>query len=162
MTPEYRELRINCSLKYLEEVFELAVKHRATEAYIRSLYEDAEGIGGIDYTRVLTNRPSDPGKLPDSVAHLVEMKERAETEAAEYFDRKDEARRLLDEMGGVRSRLLLLRFASAMPWVCVAEALNYREDYCRAMRNDALCDFYDYLPREYKVGSTHAILDADF
>ncbi len=35
MTPEYREARIEHSLRYLEEVRDLAVRPRATDAYIR-------------------------------------------------------------------------------------------------------------------------------
>lgn len=157
MTPEYRELRVECSLRYLEEVRDLAVKHRATVEYIRSLEQDAEGIGGIDYSRALVSTSPTADKLPNSVALLIEMKADAEASAAEYFERKREARRLLDEMDGTYGRLLLLRYVAVLPWVRVAEALNYREDYCRAMRNDALCEFYDYLPLPYRMPEQPAI-----
>lgn len=157
MTPEYREARIDCSLKYLEEVRDLAVRHRATDAYIRSLYEDAQGIGGIDYSRDVVGGTKGTDRLPNSVAMLIEMRERAESDAAEYFERKREARRLLDEMDGTYGRLLLLRYVTVLPWVRVAEALNYREDYCRALRNDALCEFYDYLPHAYRMPEQPAV-----
>lgn len=157
MTPEYRELRVQCSLKYLEEVRDLAVRHRANNEYIRSLYEDAAGVGGIDYTRDLVASSPTADRLPNSVALLVDMKERAESDAAEYFRRKDEARRLLDEMDGAYGRLLMLRYCTVLPWVRVAEALNYDEGSCRNMRNDALCAFYDYLPHGYRVPEQPAI-----
>ena len=144
-------------MRYLEEVRDLAVKHRANDAYIRSLYEDAQGIGGIDYSRDLVSSSKTPDKLPNSVMNLIDMKRQAETDAAEYFERKRDARQRLDEMDGTFGRLLLLRYVTVLPWVRVAEALNYREDYCRSMRNDALCEFYDHLPNVYKIPEHPAI-----
>ena len=157
MTPEYRELRVECAERYLNEVRDLAVRHRATNAYIRSLYEDAEGVGGIDYSRVLVSTSPTPDKLPNSVALLVDMKAEAERNAEEYFKRKREARELLDEMDGTYGRLLMLRYVTVLPWVRVAEVLNYDENYCRQMRPDALCEFYDYLPHHYKLPEQQAI-----
>lgn len=157
MTPEYRDMRIQCSLRYLEEVRDLAVRHRATAEYIRSLEEDAAGVGGIDYSKVMVSTSPTRDRLPNSVALLVEMKERAEADAQEYFRRKDEARRLLDEMDGTYGRLLMLRYCTVLPWVRVADVLNYSEDYCRQMRNDALCEFYDYLPHAYRMPEQPAL-----
>lgn len=157
MTPEYRQLRIDCSLRYLEEVRDLAVRHRANDAYIRSLYEDAQGIGGIDYSRDLVSQMPNLDKLPNSVALLVEMRAEAEADAADYFERKREARALLDEMDGTYGKLLLLRYVTVLPWVRVAEALNYDEGYCRNMRNDALFEFYDHLPHSYKLPGQPAV-----
>ena len=77
MTPEYREIRIECSLRYLEEVRDLAVKHRANAEYIKSLEEDARGVGGIDYSRVMVSTSPTPDAIPNSVALLVEMKAEA-------------------------------------------------------------------------------------
>ena len=162
MDPEYRQARVECSLRYLQEVRDLAVRHRATDAYIRSLYEDAQGVAGIDYTRDMVSTSPTADAIPNSVALLIEMKRKAEADAAEYMERKAEARRLLDEMGGTYGLLLLLRYVTVLPWVRVAEALNYDEGYCRNMRNDALDAFYDHLPRTYQLGGTHAIFDADF
>lgn len=157
MTPEYREAIIECSLKYLTEIRDLAVKHRATIEYIRSLEDDAQGIGGIDYTKDFVSNSPTADKLPNSVILLIEMKREAETDAAEYFERKRDARRRLDEMDGTYGRLLLLKYVTVLPWVRVAEALNYSEEWCRHMRNDALVAFYDYLPTEYKMPEQHAI-----
>ena len=157
MTPEYREARIQCSLKYLEEVRGLAVKHRATAEYIRSLEEDAAGVGGIDYSRVMVSTSPTPDKLPNSVALLIDMKAKAEADAQEYFARKAEARELLDRMDGTYGRLLMLRYCTVLPWVRVAEVLNYDENYCRQMRNDALCAFYDYLPHVYRMPEHSAV-----
>ena len=157
MDAEYRAARIECSLRYLNEVRDLAVKHRANDAYIRSLYEDAQGIGGVDYSRDLIARSVDVDKVPNSVAVLIDLKRQAEADAVEYFERKRQARDLLDAMDGTYGRLLLLRYVTVLPWVRVAEALNYREDYCRAMRNDALCEFYDYLPTDYRMPEYSAI-----
>lgn len=162
MTPEYRELRIQCSREYLEEVRDLAVRHRATAEYIRSLEEDAQGVAGIDYSRIVVSTSSTPDAIPNSVAMLVEMKRDAESDAAEYFERKRDARRRLDEMDGTYGRLLLLRYVTALPWVRVADVLNYSEDWCRHMLADALCEFHDYLPHDRQVGGTAAIMDADF
>lgn len=162
MTPEYREARIERSREYLEEVRDLAVKHRATAEYIRSLEEDARGVAGIDYSRVMVSTTPTPDAIPNSVAMLVEMKRDAETDAAEYFDRKRDARRRLDDMDGTYGRLLLLRYVTALPWVRVADVLNYSEDWCRHMLPDALCEFHDYLPVDRQLGGTAAILDADF
>ena len=39
MTPEYREARIECSLRYLEEVRDLAVKHRANDNGLEFIFE---------------------------------------------------------------------------------------------------------------------------
>lgn len=157
MTPEYRDALISCSLSYLEEVRDLAIKHRATIEYIKSLEEDAKGIGGVDYSKDLVKLTKTPDKLPNSVLNLIEMKRQAETDAEEYFERKADARRRLDEMDGTYGRLLLLRYCTALPWVRVADVLNYREDYCRAMRNDALLAFYDYLPLAYKLPEHKAL-----
>lgn len=157
MTPEYRQARIDCSLSYLQEIRDLAVKHRATEAYIRSLYEDAEGVGGIDYSRDIVSTSPSADMIPNSVALLVEMRRDAEADAEGYFERKREARRLLDEMDGTYGRLLMLRYVTVLPWARVADVLNYSEDYCRAMRNDALCEFYDYLPHVYRMPEQPAV-----
>lgn|GEM_PF-3396644 len=163
MTPEYREARIECAEKYLKEIQSLAVKHRATIEYIRSLEEDAQGVGGIDYSRVLVQTSPTPDAIPNSVALLIEMKREAEADAAEYFERKRDARRRLDEMDGTYGRLLMLYYVTVLPWARVAEVLNYSEDWCKHMRPDALCEFYDHLPNDMKLGETqHAILDADF
>lgn len=157
MTPEYREARIACAERYLLEVRDLAVKHRANEAYIRSLEEDAKGIGGVDYSRVVVTTSPTPDAIPNSVANLIEMKREAEADAAEYFERKREARSLLDRMDGTYGRLLMLRYVTVLPWVRVADVLNYDEGYCRNMRGDALCEFYDYLPHAYRMPEQPAI-----
>ena len=157
MTPEYRELRIEHSKRYLEEVRALAVKHRANAEYIKSLYEDAAGIGGIDYSRDVIQASPTADRIPNSVANLIEMKRRAEADAEEYTARKMEARGLLDEMDGTYGRLLLLRYVTVLPWVRVAEVLNYSDDWCRHMLNDALCEFYDYLPHAYRIPEQPAI-----
>ena len=154
--------KVECSLKYLEEVRDLAVKHRANIEYIRSLEEDAQGVGGVDYSRVVVATSPTPDAIPNSVALLVEMKRQAETDSAEYFERKEQARELLNEMDGTYGRLLLLRYVTVLPWVRVAEVLNYDEGSCRNMRNAALEAFYDYLPTQYRNPEPHAILDADF
>ena len=157
MTPEYRDMRIQCSLRYLEEVRDLAVRHRATAEYIRSLEEDAAGVGGIDYSRMVVSTSPTRDRLPNSVALLVEMKERAEADAEEYFRRKDEARALLDEMDGTYGRLLMLRYCDAFPWTTVAEAMNYSQDWCKHIVNDALCELYDHLPHQYRLPECSAI-----
>lgn len=157
MTPEYRQARIDCSLKYLTEIRDLAVKHRATIEYIKSLEDDAKGVGGVDYTRDIVSTSPSADRLPNSVALLIEMKRDAEASAAEYFERKRDARDRLDRMGGTRGRLLLLKYVTVLPWVRVAEVLNYDEVYCRQMRNDALCEFYDHLPLEYRMPGHSAI-----
>lgn len=162
MTPEFRELRIGCAREYLEEVRDLAVRHRANAEYIRSLEEDAQNVGGIDYSRVIVESSPNPDGLPNSVVNLIEMKRKAEADAAEYFERKRDARDRLNELDGIYGRMLLLRYCTALPWSRVAEALNYSDDWCRHMLPDALCSFYDYLPHERQAGATHAILDADF
>lgn len=162
LDPEYREALIACSRRYLSEIRDLAEKHRAADAYIRSLYEDAEGVGGVNYISALLSGSPNPDKLPNSVALLIEMKREAESDAVEYFERKREARRLLDEMDGTYGRLLMLYYVTALPWSRVAEVLNYSEGWCKHMSADALLGFYDHLPNEYKLGGTHAILDADF
>jgi len=162
MTPEYRDARIEASRTYLEEVRDLAVKHRATAEYIRSLEEDAEGVAGIDYSRVMVSTTQTPDKLPNSVALLIDMKREAEADAAEYFEMKRDARRRLDAMDGTYGRLLMLRYCTALPWVRVADVLNYSEDWCRHMLPDALDAFHDHLPHDRRVDRTHAVLDADF
>ena len=157
MTPEYREARIQCSLKYLEEVRGLAVKHRAMAEYIRSLEEDASSIGGIDYSRVMVSTSLSGDAIPNSVALLIDMKAKAEEEAREYFKRKADARALLDEMGGTYGMLLMLRYCTVLPWVRVADVLNYSTDWCKHMHKDALCEFYDYLPHGYRLPMHPAI-----
>lgn len=157
MTPEYRDLRIQCAERYLREIRDLAVRHRATDAYIRSLYEDAEGVAGIDYTRDLVSAPPGIDRLPNSVALLIEMKQQAEQDAADYFERKRDARARLDEMDGTYGRLLMLRYVTVLPWVRVAEALNYSEDWCKHICPDALCEFYDYIPHTYRAPGQPAV-----
>lgn len=162
MTPEYREARIAAARSYLEGVRDLAVKHRANDLYIKSLYEDAQGIAGVDYSRDIVSGTPSNDRMPASVANLIEMKREAEADAAEYFERKRDARDRLNAMDGTYGRLLLLYYVTALPWVRVADALNYSEDWCKHMAPDALCEFHDWLPRGLQVGGTHAILDADF
>lgn len=151
MTPEYREERISHAERYLMEIRDLAVRHRANDAYIKSLYDDAEGVGGVDYSKVMVSQMPYLDGIPNSVALLIEMKREAEADAAEYFERKAEARKVLDEMGGTYGRLLMLYYVTVLPWVRVAEVLNYSEDWCKHMRPDALCEFYDYLPSSYRM-----------
>jgi hypothetical protein len=157
MTPEYRELRIEHAERYLREVRDLAVKHRANDAYIKSLEDDAQGVGGVDYSRVMVQTTPTADAMPNSVALLIDMKREAEADAAEYFERKREARRLLNAMDGTHGRLLMLRYVTVLPWVSVADVLNYSEDWCRHMLPDALCEFYDYLPHAYRLPEQQAM-----
>ena len=157
MTPEYREARIECSKKYLEEVSDLVSKHRANDEYIRSLYEDAAGVGGIDYSKVMVSGTHEFDKLPNSVQNLVDMKELAEVDAADYTERKRDARDRLNEMDGTYGRLLLLRYVTVLPWKRVADVLNYSEDWCKHLLPDALCEFYDYLPHTYRMPEQPAV-----
>ena len=96
MLDEMRDVRAECSRAYLEEVRDLAVRHRANDAYIRSLEGDAAGIGGVDYSREMVGGTAGHDGIPNSVALLIDMKRDAEADAAAYFERKAEARRLLD------------------------------------------------------------------
>lgn len=157
MTPEYREARIEHSLRYLKEVRDLAVRHRVKEMYVKSLEEDASSVGGIDYRHVVAGQMPNIDKVPNSVANLIEMKREAEEMMEEYSELKREAVRLLDEMDGTYGRLLSLYYVTALPWIAVAEALNYSEDWVKHMRNDALCEFYDYLPHVYRMPEQPAI-----
>lgn len=157
MTPEYRDAMIACSLRYLEEVRDLAVQHRANAEYIRSLEEDARNVAGVDYSRDVVSSSPSADALPNSVLNLIEMKARAEADAEEYTRRKREARELLDGMSGTYGLLLMLRYVTVLPWVRVAEVLNYSEDWCRHIRNDALVELYDHLPTAYRMPRPPAV-----
>lgn len=157
MTPEYRDARIECSERYLVEIRDLALKHRAKEMYVKMLEEDASSIGGVDYRRVLVSAPPNFDKLPNSVINLIEMKREAEAMMEDYTAMKRDAVRRLDEMDGTYGRLLQLYYTSAFPWATVAEAMNYSEDWCKHMRPDALCEFYDYLPHTYRMPEQPAV-----
>ena len=131
---------------YLQEIRDLFIHVRALQADIEIQRGAAEGITGIDYTRLAARTAADADAIPRAVVDLLDLIGQACAELADCVERQDEARRCLESMGGVESDLLRLRYLLAMSWKQVAASVNYSESWAKHLEPDALFCFYDYMP----------------
>lgn len=143
---EYARYREEQARNYLQGVRDLFIHVRCTQLEISTLRETAEGITGIDYSKLTVKSASDGDAIPRAVADLIELIGRACAELAECVERQGEANRCLDEMGGTEASLLKLRYVLAKPWKQVAHGIGYSESRAKHLERDALCCFYDFMP----------------
>lgn len=146
LDPEYRRYRIGQSRRYLNGVRRQARHVAALEEDIALQRDQAAGVMGVDYTRVMVNTSVMPDALPEAVARLVDSIAECCVELAACVAAQDEARKLLAEMGGQKADILLMHYVAMRSWSYVAGKLGYAEGTVKNAAADALCDFFDYLP----------------
>ena len=145
------------SERYLEPLRSDGRKLRRMKAEIAEQRDMLSGLRGIDYTRPFVDVSAYGGAVHDAAARMVEMESAYEDALANLDMRRAEARACLDEMGGTEADLLRLYYVSALPWICVAEAMNLAEGTCKNMKRRALAVFFDYLPRSERPPEQHAV-----
>ena len=146
MIGEMQRYREQQSKAYLQEIRDLFIHVRALQAEIDVQRETAAGLTGIDYTKLNVAASANGDAIPNAVARLVDLIRRACADLSECAARQDEARRCLDEMGGIEADILKLRYLLAMSWKGVAATLGYSVDRLKVLHRDALFCFYDYMP----------------
>lgn len=146
MTAEEQSRRREQAKRYLVEVRGLVRHVRALEAEIAEQREIAQGITGIDYSKAMVSTSAYGDAIPDAVAALLDMVRDACGELARCVELQDEARKSLNEMGGIEADLLTLRYLLAYPWSEVGDRLSYSTPRLKELHRDALFCFYDYMP----------------
>ena len=141
-----RRYRAQVAEEYLEPIRAAGARLRVKRIELREERESASGLTGLDYTKPIVATSAYGDAMPDAVARLYAMEDAYRADLDALSERRDEARAKLAEMGGRSADLLRLRYASALPWITVAEGMGLAESTCKNMRVDALCRFYDFLP----------------
>ena len=156
MNDELQRYREQQAKAYLREIRELFIHVKALEAEIESQRELATGLTGVDYSKPGAGQAAGRDAVPNAVARLIELTTRACMELEACVAMQDEARRCLEEMGGVEADVLKLRYVAAKPWKDVSLALGYSVPYVKELCKDGLFCFYDYMPahrRDPRIGA---------
>lgn len=146
MTSEEQARRRDQAKGYLMEIRGLVRHVRTLEAEIAEQRETAQGITGVDYSKVIGTTSAYGDAIPDAVATLLDMIRDACGELARCVELQGEARKSLTEMGGIEADLLTLRYLLAYSWSDVGDRLNYSPARLKELHRDALFCFYDFMP----------------
>jgi hypothetical protein len=134
---------------YLESV---RAAHRHMKAKVEQaamLLEDAEGVKSVEYDAIRVDGASNPDKLPDAVARIIEVRDEALQAARDFADMVEECNVSLASLGGWEADLLELHYICGMKLSEIAEReewKNYDKDYLSVKHLKALEAYYDHMP----------------
>lgn len=147
-TEAFRQYRIDQARGYLDQVAGARRHIAALEARADELRSLAEGIRGIAYDveRVSTSTYADA--IPDAVADLVELSDRAMQDAADYADMVSACSVALASLGGWQADLLDMHYLGGMTLVEIGGMDGWKHDrqYMSLLHLKALDAFYDHMP----------------
>lgn len=150
MDEESEIWRAEFSEAYLRPLREEGRTLRRKLAELAEQREIMSGLRGVSFDKpVIAGAPAGDG-VAEAVARLMDMENDYRADLVDLDRKRAEARGLLGQMGGTDADILRLYYVSALPWVCVGDAVNLAEGTCRNMRRPALARFYDFLPHYSK------------
>ena len=147
-TEAFRQYRIDQARNYLEQVSGARRHIEALNARADELRSLADGIRGIAYDTVRVEVLPYADKIPDAVADLVELSERAMQDATDYAAMVDECSVALASLGGWKADLLDLHYLGGKTLVEIGGMDGWKHDrfYMSSLHVQALDAFYDHMP----------------
>ncbi|MBR4687087.1 MAG: hypothetical protein IKP01_02135 [Bacteroidales bacterium] len=148
MTDEYEQYRIGQAEAWLAKVRKAVGYARALEESAASHLAMADGLKGIDYSRVSVSQSMYVDGIPDAVAAHLEAGESLAAVARSARDRVTEAARALDRMDDpTEATCLHLYYVDALEsWEHVCVRMHYTYDGMMKLRRRAVLHAYDVMP----------------
>lgn len=158
MDAEWGALRRERARTYLEEIRVLKVRADGMASVVQSLRESAEGVKGMDYSKVMVSSSAYGDALPDAIASIEDAIQRHVSMLSEWTEKVLEAETILSsmesqELASVLERHYIMRHTVEM----IAVELNYTTRAVDYKIAEGLTELYDLLPMEYRLPSYSAI-----
>jgi hypothetical protein len=110
--------------------------------------EAADGLRGLDYSRVTVSKSRTPDAIADAVADHIELAERIASVAEDAKRRLAEAHAAVSQLDGAEAECLTLYYLDERrhTWDWVAGRMNYSLSRMYDIRAAALLHAYDVMP----------------
>lgn len=90
--------------------------------------------------------------LERSVIKVLETMDRYRESLKEFSDLQASARKVVDSLDDPRHRAVLtMYYMNGRTWAEVAESIGYVEKYCMQLRDDAMVEAWEHLPKEWRT-----------
>lgn len=146
MDSELERYRREQSICYLKSVREAKRHINALNAEIDEHRAMASGLKGIDYAKDYVKASPSKDAIPDAVCRLIDVIEQRVEMVGEYTDMMIECGMALSELGGVYADVLRYRYICDYPWEQIALKMHYSEQWLYELHNQALVNFYEFMP----------------
>ena len=148
MTPEWEVYRIGQAEAWLENVRKTVAYAASLEESAAAQYALADGLRGLDYSRVQVSTSPTPDAIPNAVARHVDMGDKYVEIAANARDRAAQAADALDRMDDpTEATCLRLYYVDALEtWEHVCVRMHYTYDGMMKLRRRAVLHAYDVMP----------------
>ena len=147
MTPEYEQYRIGQAEAWLSSVRKLVGYERAMRTAADVQFEMADGLRGIDYTRIQVCVSPTPDAIPNAVAAHIDAGNSLVDIADSTRRRIQQATAAIDAMDDkTEAAVLTAYYIACKTWREVGDMLGISYDSIMKLRRSALCSVYDYMP----------------
>ena len=158
MTPEFEQYRIGQAEAWLSKVRKLVGYERAMRTAADVQFEMADGLRGMDYSRIQVAVSPSPDAIPNAVAAHIDAGNWLVDIADDAKRRIEQATAAIDAMDDkTEAALLTGYFIACKTWRQVSDMLGMSYDNVMKLRRRALCDLYDYMPFNEREPMTPAI-----
>jgi len=147
MDEELQRYRIEQAEAWLSRVRKLVGYERAMREAADTQYEMADGLRGMDYSRVQVSVSATPDAIPNAVIAHDEAGDSLASIADSARERITQAAMALNEMQDpTEAAALTLYYIACRKWEEVCVELSYSWDGMMTMRRRALLHAYDVMP----------------
>ena len=147
MTPEYEQYRIGQAEAWLSGIRKLVGYELAMRTAADVQFEMADGLRGIDYSRVQVCVSPTPDAIPNAVAAHIDAGNSLVEIADGAKRRIEQATAAIDAMDDkTEAAVLTAYYIACKTWREVGDMLGIGYDNVMRLRRRGLCDLYDHMP----------------
>lgn len=149
MDEEYRQYRIDQAHEWLSKVRRIVECEKSMRVAADTQYELADGLRGLDYSRVQVTVSPTPDAIPDAVIAHEEAGDSLSAIADNARERIEQALNALSKMEDpVEANVLTMHYIEFRKWEQVCHETGYTMDGMAKLRKRALSNAYDIMPHE--------------
>lgn len=133
---------------YLESIRDSQRQIAALHAKARALRDTADGLKGIDYAADHVSTAYTSDAIPNVVASILEIGEKAAAMAEELEADLRECELALQSLGGWKETLLTMHYIGCVSLTEIGKMDEWKHDrqYMSVLHLQALDEFYDHMP----------------
>lgn len=148
---EWDDYRRAQSHRYLDSIRKAGEQCAGVRALVDDARARAEGVGAMDYSKVMVSSSPTDDAMAMAVAEVIEAVREYATELADYERMRAEADRTLRLMDDeTEAAVLRYRYLCGWTWERVCVQMSYTYDGMMKLRRRALSSYWRVMPHEYR------------
>lgn len=146
MLTEFEKFKASEAERYLRGIHGAKMRIKTLSVTIADIYEEMEGIRGVDYSSERVKGGVKGDALTRMIADKDERMQECQRQAHELECRVRRAEYVLNRMPDQRyAALLESRYLQGLSWKDAGAAIGYSDWWCYKWRDDAHIAFYDSM-----------------